>query len=56
MEFIKKRIEQFEHEQGVKADVDKDNLDQMGLEELLKISATYGLTIREFFNPSRTNS
>ena len=49
--FLKKRIEELEKEQGVKIPVDKENLAELGIEDIGRIAAAYGLSIRKLFNP-----
>lgn len=51
LKWLKNRIEQLEKEQEVKVQVDKDNLDDIEMNDLYGLAKAYGLSLRELFNP-----
>ena len=51
IEYLKNRIEDLEKEQGIKIPVDKENLANLGIEDIGRIAAAYGVSLQKLFNP-----
>lgn len=48
-EILKENVERLEQEQGVKIKVDKDNIREIGIEEVTRIALTYGVKMKDLF-------
>ena len=46
---LKENIIRLEQEQGVKVEVDKDHLEDIGVEDLARIALAYGVKMKDLF-------